>query len=41
MTYRIGFLLWPELTQLDMTGPAQVLSRRAALCVEEHDAGAQ
>jgi len=27
MTYRIGFLLWPELTQLDMTGPAQVLSR--------------
>ena len=27
MTYRIGFMLWPELTQLDMTGPAQVLSR--------------
>ena len=27
MTYRIGFLLWPELTQLDMTGPAQVLSK--------------
>ena len=25
--FRIGFLLWPELTQLDMTGPAQVLSR--------------
>lgn len=25
--YRIGFLLWPGLTQLDMTGPAQVLSR--------------
>jgi cyclohexyl-isocyanide hydratase len=23
----IGFLLWPGLTQLDMTGPAQVLSR--------------
>ncbi|KAB7645472.1 DJ-1/PfpI family protein [Polymorphobacter fuscus] len=23
----IGFLLWPDLTQLDMTGPAQVLSR--------------
>ena len=27
MAYRIGFLLWPGLTQLDMTGPAQVLSR--------------
>jgi cyclohexyl-isocyanide hydratase len=27
MTYRIGFLLYPNLTQLDMTGPAQVLSR--------------
>ncbi|MDO9487744.1 MAG: DJ-1/PfpI family protein [Sphingomonadaceae bacterium] len=27
MTYRIGFLLYPDLTQLDMTGPAQVLSR--------------
>lgn len=27
MTYHIGFLLWPGLTQLDMTGPAQVLSR--------------
>jgi len=25
--YRIGFLLWPDLTQLDLTGPAQVLSR--------------
>lgn len=25
--YRIGFLLWPGLTQLDLTGPAQVLSR--------------
>ena len=25
--YRIGFLLWPGLTQLDMTGPAQVLAR--------------
>jgi len=25
--YRIGFLLWDGLTQLDMTGPAQVLSR--------------
>lgn len=23
----MGFLLWPGLTQLDMTGPAQVLSR--------------
>ena len=27
MTYRIGFLLYPDLTQLDLTGPAQVLSR--------------
>lgn len=26
-TFHIGFLLWPGLTQLDMTGPAQVLSR--------------
>lgn len=25
--YHVGFLLWPNLTQLDMTGPAQVLSR--------------
>lgn len=25
--FRIGFLLWPGLTQLDMTGPAQVLHR--------------
>jgi cyclohexyl-isocyanide hydratase len=24
---KIGFLLYPDLTQLDMTGPAQVLSR--------------
>ncbi len=24
---RIGFLLYPDLTQLDLTGPAQVLSR--------------
>ncbi|QXQ07225.1 DJ-1/PfpI family protein [Sphingosinicellaceae bacterium] len=27
MAYRIGFLLYPDLTQLDMTGPAQVLHR--------------
>ena len=26
-TFDIGFLLYPELTQLDMTGPAQVLAR--------------
>jgi len=25
--YRIGFVLWSNLTQLDMTGPAQVLHR--------------
>lgn len=25
--FHIGFLLYPDLTQLDMTGPAQVLSR--------------
>lgn len=27
MPYEIGFLLYPGLTQLDLTGPAQVLSR--------------
>lgn len=27
MTFRIGFLLYPDLTQLDLTGPAQVLAR--------------
>ena len=27
MTFRIGFLLYPGLTQLDLTGPAQVLAR--------------
>lgn len=27
MTFRIGFLLYEGLTQLDLTGPAQVLSR--------------
>lgn len=27
MTFRIGFLLYPNLTQLDLTGPAQVLAR--------------
>ena len=26
-TTRIGFLLFPDITQLDLTGPAQVLSR--------------
>jgi cyclohexyl-isocyanide hydratase len=25
--FKIGFLLYPQVTQLDMTGPAQVLSR--------------
>jgi len=25
--YRVGFLLYPDLTQLDLTGPAQVLAR--------------
>lgn len=25
--FRVGFLLYPELTQLDLTGPAQVLGR--------------
>lgn len=33
MTYRIGFLLYPNLTQLDMTGPAQVLSRMSGASV--------
>ena len=27
MPFRIGFLLYPHVTQLDMTGPAQFLSR--------------
>ncbi len=27
MTFHIGFLMWDGLTQLDMTGPAQVLHR--------------
>ncbi|MGJ3626566.1 hypothetical protein AB5I41_06280 [Sphingomonas sp. MMS24-JH45] len=27
MTIRIAFLLFPNVTQLDLTGPAQVLSR--------------
>jgi len=25
--FHIGFLLYPKLTQLDLTGPAQLLSR--------------
>ena len=25
--FHVGFLLYPGLTQLDLTGPAQVLSR--------------
>ena len=29
-TLHIGFLLFPRVTQLDLTGPAQVLSRVAA-----------
>jgi cyclohexyl-isocyanide hydratase len=31
---RIGFLLYDQLTQLDMTGPAQVLSRMPGATVE-------
>ncbi len=27
MTFHVGFLLYPNLTQLDLTGPAQFLSR--------------
>lgn len=27
MAFEIGFLLYPDLTQLDLTGPAQALSR--------------
>lgn len=27
MTFNVGFLLYPNLTQLDLTGPAQFLSR--------------
>jgi cyclohexyl-isocyanide hydratase len=32
--FRIGFLLYPNLTQLDMTGPAQVLSRMPGATVD-------
>jgi len=32
--FRIGFLLYPDLTQLDMTGPAQVLSRMPGATVD-------
>ena len=31
--YRIGFLLYEGLTQLDLTGPAQVLSRMPGACL--------
>lgn len=34
MAFRIGFLLYPNLTQLDMTGPAQVLSRMPGATVD-------
>ena len=32
--YRIAFLLYPDLTQLDLTGPAQVLSRMPGATVD-------
>lgn len=32
--FRIGFLLYPDVTQLDLTGPAQVLSRMPGAVVE-------
>lgn len=32
--YRVGFLLYPNLTQLDMTGPAQVLSRMPGASID-------
>ncbi len=34
MTFRVGFLLYPDVTQLDMTGPAQVLSRMPGATVD-------
>lgn len=34
MGFRIGFLLYPNVTQLDMTGPAQVLSRMPGASVD-------
>ena len=34
MAFRIGFLLYPDVTQLDMTGPAQVLSRMPGATVD-------
>jgi cyclohexyl-isocyanide hydratase len=27
MTFRIGYLVFPDITQLDLTGPQQVLAR--------------
>lgn len=32
--FRIGFLLYPQVTQLDMTGPAQVLHRMPGATVD-------
>ncbi len=32
--FRIGFLLYPNVTQLDMTGPSQVLSRMPGATVD-------
>jgi cyclohexyl-isocyanide hydratase len=34
MSFRVGFLLYPDVTQLDMTGPAQVLSRLPGAVVD-------
>ncbi len=31
--YKIGFMLFPDVTQLDLTGPAQVLSRMPGVVV--------
>ncbi len=38
--FRIGFLLWPDLTQLDMTGPAQVPTATLAACYRRREFGA-
>lgn len=34
MPFRVGFLTYPNVTQLDMTGPAQVLSRMPGTTVD-------
>ena len=43
MTFNIGFLLFPNITQLDMTGPYEVFTRlpdaKVHPCLEEPGTG--